>query len=134
VLDARWCPDCSTAFAAVTAGGRLELWDLAASAVRPAAAHAAPRVRMTAVAFAPRGAPVLVAGSGGGALLAFRHVNVAPDRGPAAGGGPGEGLAAAEAQLARLEEALRANAVRTGGGGGGGGGPGGGAGGGGLGE
>jgi hypothetical protein len=108
VLDARWCPDCATVFAAVTAGGRLELWDVSVSTLRPAAAAllGARGGRLTAVAFAPKGAPVVVAGSGTGGLLAFRHTVVAPELG--LGEAPD-----AEAQLARLEEALRANTVKA---------------------
>ena len=45
VNDAAWCPACSTVLASATAGGRLELWDLAQSVVKPAALHCAPQVR-----------------------------------------------------------------------------------------
>ena len=44
VNDAAWCPACSTVLASATAGGRLELWDLAQSIVKPAALHLAPQV------------------------------------------------------------------------------------------
>jgi hypothetical protein len=99
VLDAAWLPGSATAFGAVTAGGRLELWDVSASTLRPAVAHVGgPRSRLSALAFAPGGAPVVVAGSDAGGVLVFRHSNVAPE------GGEG-----AEAQLARLDEALKAN-------------------------
>ncbi len=101
MLDAQWCPGNSTAFAAATAGGRLEIWDVAVSTLKPVARHVSARARMTAVSFAPAGAPVVVAGGADGGLLVFRHFNVFGER--------GEGR---EAQVARLEEALRANAVR----------------------
>lgn len=45
VNDAAWCPACSTVLASATAGGRLELWKLAQSVVKPAALHCAPQVR-----------------------------------------------------------------------------------------
>ena len=44
VNDAAWCPARSTVLASATAGGRLELWDLAQSVVKPAALHCAPQV------------------------------------------------------------------------------------------
>jgi len=102
VLDAQWCPSNSTAFGAVTAGGRLEIWDMAASTLRPVSQHVSTKDRMTALSFAPAGAPVVVAGSDGGGLLVFRHFNVSADRGESR-----------EGQLLRLEEALRANTIKA---------------------
>jgi hypothetical protein len=86
----------------VTSGGRLEVWDFAASTLRPAAQHVSFKARATAVSFAPRGAPVLVAGGDAGGLMVFRAFNLSDER--------GEGR---EAQMARLEEAIRANAAKA---------------------
>jgi WD40 repeat protein len=52
VLDVAWCPSNSTVFAAVTADGRLELWDFAVSTLRPACQHAVTKAAMTALLFA----------------------------------------------------------------------------------
>ncbi|KAF8065565.1 Wdr78 [Scenedesmus sp. PABB004] len=78
VLDAAWCPGApgGTAFGAVTGGGRLELWDYAASTLRPVAQHVAPKCALTALLFAPD-APVVVAASDAGGVLVFRLHNVA---------------------------------------------------------
>ncbi len=76
-----------------------QVWDIAASVHRPAAAHAAADgVALACLAFAP-GAPVLAAGSTGGRVAAFRMHGVAR---------PGEAAAAA---AARLDAALLANTV-----------------------
>jgi hypothetical protein len=52
VLDVQWCPSNSTVFGAVTAGGRLELWDFGASTLRPVVQHASTKCAMTALLFA----------------------------------------------------------------------------------
>lgn len=52
VLDAAWCPNNSTVFGAVTADGRLELWDFAVSTLRPVVQHAVTKCAMTALLFA----------------------------------------------------------------------------------
>lgn len=51
VYDVAWCPSNSTVFAAVTADGRLELWDFAVSTLRPVCQHAVTRT-MTCLLFA----------------------------------------------------------------------------------
>jgi dynein intermediate chain 1 len=70
VNDVCWSPLSSTAFAAVTADGRLDLWDLESSTLDPvASAHLdAP---LSAVAFASVD-PVVVAGSSDGQIHVFR--------------------------------------------------------------
>jgi hypothetical protein len=55
VLDVQWCPSNSTVFGAVTAGGRLELWDFGASTLRPVLQHASTKCAMTALLFAKVG-------------------------------------------------------------------------------
>lgn len=55
VLDVQWCPNNSTVFGAVTAGGRLELWDFAVSTLRPVVQHAMTKTSMTALLFAKVG-------------------------------------------------------------------------------
>jgi WD40 repeat protein len=52
VFDVAWCPGNSTVFAAVTADGRLELWDFAVSTLRPVCQHAVTQTAMTALLFA----------------------------------------------------------------------------------
>lgn len=52
VFDVAWCPSNSTVFAAVTADGRLELWDFAVSTLRPVCQHAVTKNAMTALLFA----------------------------------------------------------------------------------
>lgn len=64
VYDVAWCPSNSTMFAAVTADGRLELWDFAVSTLRPVCQHAVTKSAMTALLFAKVGSskqPVLPA-------------------------------------------------------------------------
>jgi hypothetical protein len=61
VLDLQWCPSNSTVFGAVTAGGRLELWDFGASTLRPVVQHASTKCAMTALLFA-KVSPYLVCG------------------------------------------------------------------------
>ncbi|KAK9844200.1 hypothetical protein WJX81_007836 [Elliptochloris bilobata] len=100
VADAAWCPSNATAFAAVTAGGRVEVWDIASSVHRPAAAFAAAEdAAMTCLAFAPT-APILAAGGTAGCIAAFRLHGV-----PREGESPGDAVM-------RLEAALAANTVR----------------------
>ncbi|WIA16426.1 hypothetical protein OEZ85_013115 [Tetradesmus obliquus] len=101
VLDVQWCPSNSTCFGAVTAGGRLELWDFGANTLRPVVQHASTKCAMTALLFA-KDAPVVVAASDAGGLLVFRLVNVAADR-----------FEPPELQQTRLEEALRANVMKA---------------------
>ncbi len=90
---------CQHARPASTRCAAPQVWDIAASVHRPAAAHAAADgVALACLAFAP-GAPVLVAGSTDGRVAAFRMHGVAR---------PGE---AAGAAAARLDAALLANTV-----------------------
>ncbi|KAF6261369.1 hypothetical protein COO60DRAFT_1625359 [Scenedesmus sp. NREL 46B-D3] len=101
VLNVQWCPSNSTVFGAVTAGGRLELWDFSASTLRPVVQHASTKCAMTALLFA-KDAPVVIAASDAGGLMVFRLVNVAADS-----------CEPPELQQMRLEEALRANWCTT---------------------
>lgn len=55
VYDVAWCPSNSTVFAAVTADGRLEVWDFAVSTLRPVCQHAVNKAAMTALLFAKVG-------------------------------------------------------------------------------
>eukprot|EP00878_Enallax_costatus_P035291 GHUV01039308.1.p1 GENE.GHUV01039308.1~~GHUV01039308.1.p1 ORF type:complete len:168 (+),score=27.02 GHUV01039308.1:321-824(+) len=55
VLDVQWCPNNSTVFGAVTAGGRLELWDFAVSTLQPVVQHALTKTSMTGLLFAKVG-------------------------------------------------------------------------------
>lgn len=55
VYDVAWCPTNSAVFAAVTADGRLELWDFAVSTLRPVCQHAVTKHAMTALMFAKVG-------------------------------------------------------------------------------
>lgn len=52
VYDVAWCPSNSTVFAAVTADGRLEVWDFAVSTLRPVCQHAVTKNAMTTLLFA----------------------------------------------------------------------------------
>lgn len=52
VVDVQWCPNNSTVFGAVTAGGRLELWDFAVSTLQPVVQHALTKTSMTGLLFA----------------------------------------------------------------------------------
>jgi dynein intermediate chain 1 len=92
VNDAAWSPISSTAFAAVTADGRLDLWDLETSTLDPVA-HIEVDSPLSAVAFAPVD-PVVVAGSRDGQIHVFRVY------GPAASSMTR--TLSAEAQLERL--------------------------------
>ena len=70
VNDIAWSPLSATAFAAVTADGRIDLWDLESSTLDPAAtAHCG--TPLSSVAFA-RVDPVVVAGSKDGQVHVFR--------------------------------------------------------------
>lgn len=71
------------------------------STLRPVAQHLSTKSKMTTLSFAPGGAPVVVVGSDTGGMLAFYLSNVMFEK--------GEGR---EAQLVRLEEALRANTMK----------------------
>eukprot|EP00879_Flechtneria_rotunda_P011374 GHRR01011880.1.p1 GENE.GHRR01011880.1~~GHRR01011880.1.p1 ORF type:complete len:526 (+),score=206.29 GHRR01011880.1:689-2266(+) len=101
VLDVQWCPSNSTVFGAVTAGGRLELWDFAVSTLRPVVQHANTKCALTALMFA-KDAPVVIAANDAGALLVFRLINIAADK-----------YEHPEMQQTRLEEALRANVMKA---------------------
>lgn len=81
-----WSPLCSTAFAAVTADGRLDLWDLSESLLDPVATASA-ECALSSVAFAAID-PVVVAGGQDGAVRVFRvhgHAASAEARGRSAG-------------------------------------------------
>lgn len=78
----------------------MQVWDIATSVHRPAAAHAAPEgTAVTCLAFAPT-APVLAAGESSGAVAAYRLHDLPRD-----GDAP-------DAAAARLDAALLANTVR----------------------
>ena len=104
-----WCPSNSTVFAAATAGGRLELWDFSASTLRPVVQHVMTKARMTTVTFA-RQVPAVVAGSDAGGVMVFRLGGVA---GEGVGAEVGAGQQGREMAVARLDEVLRANVMKT---------------------
>lgn len=103
VNDVAWCPSNATAFAAVAGCGRLELWDLEVSSLRPVAAAAPGGAKMRCVLFAEGGAPVVVAGSEAGGVHVYRMAGVALEGDEAA----------REEQVRRLEAALEAHVLKV---------------------
>jgi hypothetical protein len=129
VVDAAWCPHNSTVFGAVTSDGRLELWDFAASTLRPVTQHALTKCGMTALLFAQvrrsggRGLSVRrltqLRGTGDGRAVLIHTTQKAPVVVAATDGGAllvlrlvniaAERFEPPELQHSRLDAALQAN-------------------------
>jgi len=101
VNDVQWCPTNSTVFGTATSGGRIEIWDLAASTLKPIAQHTCEGRMFSCMLFSEE-SPVVVAGGSNGGIQVLRllDVDLADD------------LEAV--QTRRLDDAMRANIVKTG--------------------
>lgn len=51
VNDVEWCPTNSAVFGTATSGGRVEIWDIGWSTVRPAAFHVAEGAKISCLLF-----------------------------------------------------------------------------------
>ncbi|XRA96346.1 dynein axonemal intermediate chain 4 [Pycnococcus provasolii] len=71
VTDMSWSPTNSTVFANVTADGRVEVWDLQASTLKPCVNYSSPSVKFSCMLFGTA-SPVLVAGGSDGSVCVFR--------------------------------------------------------------
>ncbi|KAK9829743.1 hypothetical protein WJX72_007628 [[Myrmecia] bisecta] len=100
VNDVQWCPSSSTVFGDVTGGGRLQIWDIACSTVKPIAQHELEGVKQLCMLFASS-SPIVVAGCSDGAVRVYRLFDMAGmDDAPAM-------------QSKRLDDAMRANIVKA---------------------
>ena len=61
VADLQWSPSNSTVLGTVTADGRLEIWDLAASTLKPALHTRVPNTKLTCMLFL-EGDPIVMTG------------------------------------------------------------------------
>ncbi|KAL0034596.1 hypothetical protein WJX79_009843 [Trebouxia sp. C0005] len=101
VNDVQWCPTNSTVFGTATSGGRIEIWDLAASTLKPIAQHTCEGRMFSSMLFSEESPVVVAGGSNGGVqVLRLLDVDLAGD------------LEAV--QTRRLDDAMRANIVKTG--------------------
>lgn len=101
VNDVQWCPTNSTVFGTATSGGKVEIWDLAVSTLKPVAQHSCDRIKFACMLFCEE-SPVVVAGGSNGGVQVLRLVDVelADDL--------------ESVQTKRLNDAMRANIVKTG--------------------
>ena len=100
VNDVQWSPRSSTVFGTATAAGNVEIWDMATSTLHPVAQHGFEGQKLSCMLFSQE-SPVVVAGSSAGGVAVLRLI---------------DGLAAEQepdAQVKRLEDAMRANIVST---------------------
>ncbi|DBA79036.1 TPA: hypothetical protein ACH3X1_008899 [Trebouxia sp. C0004] len=101
VNDVQWCPTNSTVFGTATSGGKIEIWDLAASTLKPIAQHTCEGRMFSCMLFSEESPVVVAGGSNGGVqVLRLLDVDLADD------------LEAV--QTRRLDDAMRANIVKTG--------------------
>ncbi|KAG1657267.1 hypothetical protein FOA52_010838, partial [Chlamydomonas sp. UWO 241] len=98
VNDVQWCPTNSTVFGDVTTGGRLELWDVELSTVKPVVTFKA-GVQLSCLLFAAN-SPVVVCGGEGGSVQVLRTHNIDRE------------YDTAEEQVYRLDETIRANVMK----------------------
>ena len=104
VNDVQWCPTNSTVFGTATSGGRIEIWDLAASTLKPIAQHTCEGRMFSCMLFSEESPVVVAGGSNGGVeVLRLLDVDLADDL-----------EAFSTVQTRRLDDAMRANIVKTG--------------------
>lgn len=101
VNDVQWCPTNSTVFGTATSGGKIEIWDLAASTLKPIAQHACDGRTFSCMLFSEE-SPVVVAGGSNGGVQVLRLLDVDLH----------DDLEVV--QTKRLDDAMRANIVKTG--------------------
>ncbi|CAG9464388.1 unnamed protein product [Pedinophyceae sp. YPF-701] len=100
INDVAWCPSNSTIFAAATAGGSLELWDLAVSTLKPIERfQTGLGSSLTSVQFSPAH-PIVVCGGSSGEVSVLRLYEIA------ASGTP-------EEQAQRLEDVVTRNVMKA---------------------
>ncbi|KAK3288194.1 hypothetical protein CYMTET_4329 [Cymbomonas tetramitiformis] len=100
VADLQWSPTNSTVFGTVTCDGRLEVWDLSVSTLKPILAHTLEENKLSCLLFS-EASPIVVCGGSNGSVSVFRLVGV--DR-------PDD---TSEEQLRRLEDAMSSNIMST---------------------
>lgn len=101
VNDVQWCPSNSTVFGTATSGGKVEIWDLAVSTLKPVAQHSCDRIKFACMLFCEESPVVVAGGSNGGVqVLRLMDVELADDL--------------EQVQTKRLNDAMRANIVKTG--------------------
>ena len=75
VADCQWSPVKSTIFGSVTENGKLEVWDLTTSTLKPVVSHAVEGASFTSLLFSEE-SPVLVCGDATGGVRVFRLVGM----------------------------------------------------------
>ena len=99
INDVKWCPSNSTVFGAVTSGGKVEVWDISTSILKPVLISIRGTASLTCLEFA-QNAPIMVVGSSDGKVAVYRLQGIAgqdPD---------------VKAQMKKLEEAMEANVIK----------------------
>ena len=99
INDVKWCPSNSTVFGAVTSGGKVEVWDISTSILKPVLISIRGTASLTCLEFA-QNAPIMVVGSSDGKVAVYRLQGIAgQDRD-------------VKAQMKKLEEAMEANVIK----------------------
>ena len=99
INDVKWCPSNSTVFGDVTSGGKVEVWDISTSILKPVLISIRGTASLTCLEFA-QNAPIMVVGSSDGKVAVYRLQGIA---------GQGGDM---KAQITKLEEAMEANVIK----------------------
>lgn len=75
VADVAWSKTNGTVFGSVTTDGRLEIWDVSESVLKPSLTHIMDGYRLSCIMFA-EGSPVVLVGNDSGSVSVFRMVGV----------------------------------------------------------
>ncbi|GMH39829.1 hypothetical protein BSKO_07733 [Bryopsis sp. KO-2023] len=75
INDVHWCPNNSTVFGCVTTGGRLEIWDISLSTMKPVAHHVKAGAKLSCLLFSEK-SPIVVCGSDNGVVGVYRMFNI----------------------------------------------------------
>ena len=65
INDVQWSPSNSTAFAIVTKDGRIEIWDMRISTLKPVVSHSVPNVSLNCLLFNSH-SPIVAVGTNKG--------------------------------------------------------------------
>lgn len=75
VSDVAWSKTNSTVFGTVTSDGRLEIWDISESVIKPSLTHIMDGYRLSCIVFA-EASPVVLVGNDSGTVSVYRLVGV----------------------------------------------------------
>merc|ERR1711871_958994 len=97
VTDMCWSPSNSTVFGNVTGDGRLEVWDVNTSTLKPVLTSQLENTKLSCLLFS-EASPVLVCGGSNGVVNVFRLVGV-------------DSMDTVETQAKKLEDAVLTNII-----------------------